>query len=265
MTQHHRVSDAQLSAVLKQVEIYAQQAGEILLSYYQGSLSRSYKGDGSFATQADVAAEQHLLKVLRPLIPGAGFYAEESGIEAGNEYEWVIDPLDGTTNFAHSIPYFCTSIALTYKQERLLGVVYEPLSKELFVAQKGKGAFLNGKRLAVSQVSKFDDAVLTMCSSTDKNESVCKISCALSPHQISLRNFGASALDIAYCAAGRMEACFYEGTCWWDIAAGSLMIEEAGGKVSTFQGGELEPDNQTFVGGNEPIFAQLLEIIEKTV
>lgn len=253
------------SILLKEVVLCAEKAGEILLSYYQEGLARSYKADGSFATQADIAAERYLIEALTVLIPGAGFYAEESGIVVGNEYVWVIDPLDGTTNFAHGLPYFCTSIALTYKGERILGVIYQPLLKELFTAQKGSGAFLNGKRLLVSEQSKLEDSVITMCSSTDKNESVAQIGKMLSAYPLSLRNFGASALDLAYCAAGKMEACFYQGTSWWDIAAGSLMIEEAGGKVSTFQGDSINPENRTFVGGNEPIFKEVSRLIKGIV
>jgi myo-inositol-1(or 4)-monophosphatase len=251
--------------VLQEVEKYAQKVGEILLSYYEGGLSRLYKSDGSFATEADVAAEQYLIKALTSLVPGAGFYAEESGVVAGNDYVWVIDPLDGTSNFAHGLPYFCTSIALTYKQEPIIGVIYQPVLQQLFSAQQGQGAFCNGKRLAVSKENELEKAMVTMCSSMDKNEPVCKITYALSVYQGSIRSFGASALDIAYCAAGKMEACFYEGTCWWDIAAGSLLLKEAGGKVSTFQGGAINPENRTFVGGNEPIFRQLSSIIQKTV
>ncbi len=265
MVSGKKMEQIAMSALLKEVALRAQKAGDILLSYYQGGLTRSYKVDGSFATQADIAVERYLIEVLTALIPGAGFYAEESGITVGNEYLWVIDPLDGTTNFAHGLPYFCTSIALTYKGERVLGVIYSPLLKELFTVQKGEGAFFNGKRLGVSEHNMLDNAVITMCSSTDKNKSIAQIGSILSGYPLSLRNFGASALDLAYCAAGKIEGCFYEGTCWWDIAAGSLMIEEAGGKVSTFQGDMVNSENRTFIGGNEPIFKEISRLIKGIV
>jgi len=251
-----------LLLISKEVEKAAQEAGRILLTYYEGELSRSYKGDGSFATQADIAAEQHLIKALQPLVPGAGFYAEESGIVAGNDYAWVIDPLDGTTNFAHGVPYFCTAIALTYKQEPVLGVIYQPLLKHLFSAQKGNGAYLNGERISVLSETRLTESLLAVW--FDTGEASFALGKEMPSSQFSFRNPGAGALDLAYCAAGRFDACFYQGAYWWDYAAGALLIEEAGGKVSTFHGERVNPGNRTFVGGNEPIFTQLSPILRKT-
>ncbi len=251
-----------LSFVCKEVEKAAQEAGAILLTYYQGALSRSYKGDGSFATQADVAAEQYLIKALQPLVVGAGFYAEESGIVAGNDYVWVIDPLDGTTNFAHGFPYFCTSIALTYKQEPIMGVIFNPVMKHLFSGVKGQGAFLNGEKMSVSSETRLSEALLAVW--FDTNQAGLALSKEMPASNFSFRNPGAGALDLAYCAAGKLDACFYQGAFWWDYAAGALLIEEAGGKVSTFQGERVNPENRTFVGGNEPIFTQLSPILRKT-
>ncbi len=262
----HKNQEMVIASVRDSVEMYAKQAGEILLSFYkQTTLARNYKSDGSFATQADIASERYLLEKLKPLIPGAGFYAEESGIVVGNDYEWVIDPLDGTNNFAHGIPYFCVSIALTYKQEPVLAVIYQPILKELFSAQLGKGAFLNGHKLAVSGQESMPQAIMSMCSSSEGTEVIRKIRSSLVSYDSSMRSFGASALDIAYLAAGKLDGCFYKGTCWWDIAAGSLLVTEAGGKVSTLAGDQVGPKDPSFVGGNEPIFKELSQLIKSAL
>ncbi len=263
-----QLDEQTLSSVLQEVEKCAYKAGEILLSYHdQVGLVRSYKSDGSFATQADLASEKYLIEALRPLVPGAGFYAEESGIQEGNEYTWVIDPLDGTTNFAHGLPYFCVAIALTYRQKPVLGLIYQPTTQELFSAQRGCGAFLKGggvsRKLTVSQESFFPKAAIVMC--IENVASLLKGMDEFIPEWPHIRDYGAGALDIAYCAAGRFDGCFYEGTKWWDVAAGMVLLEEAGGKFSTLQGGMPGPENSSFVGGNEPIFNELSQVIRKTV
>jgi len=266
--ENEKLTEQALSLVLQKVEKCAYKAGEILLSYHnQVGLVRSYKSDGSFATQADLASEKYLIEALRPLVPGAGFYAEESGIQAGNEYAWVIDPLDGTTNFAHGLPYFCVAIALTYRHQPVLGVIYQPTTQELFSAQRGCGAFLKQgalhKKLSVSQEETFENGVIGTWIG-DEGISL-KIVQELNPAWPSVRALGAGALDIAYCAAGRLDGCFYEGTKWWDLAAGMVLILEAGGTCATLQGGMPGPENSSFVGGNEPIFRELSQVIGKTV
>ncbi len=264
MNSQEQLSTGALTSVLREIEVRARKAGDILLSYrHDASLVKSYKADGSFATQADLASEKYLIEALRPLVLGAGFYAEETGIQAGNEYQWVIDPLDGTTNFAHGLPHFCVSIALTYRNEPILGVVYQPAMDQLFSAQKGQGAFLNGTRLSVSQETKLNQSMLVLC-----NEDLPGILKGLEPYALSerphLRDYGAAALDSAYCAAGRFEVCLYQMTKWWDIAAGSLLIKEAGGVFSNLQGGAIGPENSTFIGGTKPIYDQILPIVQKT-
>lgn len=258
------LSEAVLASVLSEVKVCAQKAGEILLSYnHQAALVRSYKFDGSFATQADLASEKYLIEALRPLVFGAGFYAEESGVQEGNEYRWVIDPLDGTTNFAHGLPYFCVSIALTYQDQPVVGVIYQPATRDIFSAQRGKGAFLNEKRLSVSQETVFKDSMVVMCT-----KDIARLMAAekfVSEEWPYIRDYGAGALDIAYCAAGRFDACTYEETKWWDVAAGMLLLEEAGGKFSTLTGGVVGPDDSSFVGGAEPIFMELSPLIRKSL
>ena len=259
-----------MSSILHEVEKCARKAGEILLSYHdQAGLVRSYKSDGSFATQADLASEKYVIEALRPLVPGAGFYAEESGLQEGNEYAWVIDPLDGTTNFSHGLPYFCVSIALTFKDHPIIGVIYHPATGELFSAQRGCGAYLKkaalSKKLSVSQEPELQKSMIVMCTK-DVAEIVRGLDEQFAPGQWPyIRDYGAGALDIAYCAAGRFDGCFYQGTKWWDIAAGSLLLEEAGGRFSTLQGGQIGPENSSFIGGNGLIFDELSQMVGKTV
>lgn len=245
-----------LDALGIQVKEIVQEAGEILLAHYQQHLTHYTKPDGSFATEADLASEKFLIERLGKLIPGASFFAEESGITTGNDYCWVIDPLDGTTNFSRGLPYFCVSVALTHKGKRLIGVVYNPLLQELFYAVKNEGAFLNGKRLAITQEKKLARACLGFSLPYEKHGALCSLVCQVEPQVYSCRVLGAAALDIAYCAAGRFDAVVFDGLFWWDMAAGSLLVEEAGGTANELNGIPLSPASRSFLGGSEPILKE---------
>ena len=248
--------------VLESAQQAVKEAGQIVLSFYQKNLMYHHKADGSYATQADHASEKYLIEVLKDLVPGAAIYAEESGITVGNEYAWVIDPLDGTSNFAHGIPYFCVTIALTHYEKPILALTYQPITKELFFAQKGCGAFLNGKQFFVSATDTLSQAYISTCFCYEDDDFNKRLK-NIVKKGVSIRNFGAGALDIAYCAAGKLDACFFEGTFWWDIAAGSLLVSEAGGKVSSLSGNEVGPKDPTFIGGNELIFNELSTFLKK--
>ncbi len=239
------------------VQEIVRKAGIIVVSYYQKNPARQFKQDGSFATEADLASEKFLIQALTQLLPGASFIAEESGITKGNDYCWVIDPLDGTTNFARGLPYFCVSVALTYKGERLLGVVFNPLLDEMFYAIKGQGAFLNGVQLQTHQENKLARACVGFSLPYDKHGSMCGLVCQVEPRVYSCRVMGAGALDIAYCAAGRFDVVLFDGLFWWDMAAGSLLVQEAGGVVSELNDADLSPKSRSFIGGSELIIKQL--------
>lgn len=247
--------------LVKQIDPIVKEGGELLLSYYQKTITKNVKHDGSYATQADIENERFLIERLKPLIPGAGFCAEESGIVEGNDYCWVIDPLDGTTNFAQGLPYFCTSLALTYKDESVIGIVYQPLLQEFFYAIKGGGAFVNGQALSVSDRAELNQTVV-----------VCELPYVDRPDYFQLinsvetlvytrRTFGAAALDLAYCAAGRIDAVLFRDLSWWDVAAGMLLITEAGGEVSGFKGEKIGPNFETFLGGNKLIIKKISQEI----
>ncbi len=240
-----------------QVKEIVQEAGALVLSYYQQHLAHQVKKDGSFATQADLASEKYLIERLGILIPGASFFAEESGITHGNDYCWVIDPLDGTTNFARGIPYFCISVALTHHDKRLLGVVFSPLLNELFYAVKGGGAFLNNKPLHTVAQQKLARACIGFSLPYEHHNDLCKLVHQLEPRVYSCRVLGAAALEIAYTALGRLDAVLFEGLFWWDMAAASLIVEEAGGVVSELNGTSLSSTSRSFIGGSKPIVQEL--------
>jgi len=223
-------------------------AGSILMKHFRGVLQRMHKEDGSFATEADIASEQLLIKRLQFVVPGAGFYAEESGIQEGNEYSWVIDPLDGTTNFVQGLPHFCISVALTKHNEPVVGIVFQPLLNEFFYAIKGEGTFLNGTRLVLSQETVCTDMVLIATTHIKRPGYAQKVK-QIEGAGYASRALGAAALDLAYCAAGRSAAVFLQGGFWWDIAAGVLLIEQAGGIISQEQGEAIAPSSRVILGG----------------
>ncbi len=243
------------------LEPLVKEAGEILLSYFQKTVHKTFKENGSFATQADLASERFLIQNLETLIQGVSFFAEESGIRAGNEYCWVIDPLDGTTNFAQGLPYFCISVALTHHGQPILGVVYQPILKEFFYAIKGHGAFLNGVKLQISDTAVFNESVVIFELPYRKEENFCDKMGQMQKVVYTSRTFGAAALDQAYCAAGRADAAIFGQLGWWDVAAGMLLITEAGGVVTDFEGGTITSGYRSFVAGNRFIHGKIREIV----
>lgn len=227
------------------VEPIIKQAGDILLGYYNTTLVRHEKHGNGFVTEADLASEQFLIKELGALVPGAAFFAEESG-KSGHlnaDYCWVIDPLDGTTNFANHLPYFCISVALTYKNQPIFGMIYNPLLKELFYAIKGQGAYLNGQRMRVSrsEVARCVVAIGLPYAKDQHYAHLLQDAWLIAKQVYAIRHFGAAALDLAYVAAGKLDGVIFEELGWWDIAAGMILVQEAGGIVADFEGGTPTP------------------------
>jgi len=260
-----------ISKIKKETEIIIKKAGEILLSYFGNSLSKKNKAGAGFVTEADLASEQFLIKNLLQVLPETSIYAEESGVQDNHsDYCWVIDPLDGTTNFAHGIPYFCISVALTHNNIPLLGFVYNPLLDEMFFAHKDNGAFLNNSPITISNLKSLEDSFLAVCipypsAGTGRGEyyeRFAKSIMDIMQKSFSFRHCGAAALDLAYTAAGRFDAMFFEDMCWWDFAAGKLLIKEAGGISTDFQNNPIGPKSRTFIGANKQIHAKLLDIFK---
>lgn len=250
----------------RELEDIAKEAGEILLSYFLKPLNKKSKKAG-YATEADLASEDFLIKSLTSLLPEASFWAEESGQSGKNnsEYRWVIDPLDGTTNFTQGIPYFCLSIALTQKDEPIVGLIYNPITKELFYAQKDKGAFLNGNKISVSNKENLKDCFFGTSIPYPGGKKFAKFwrtVVAVRKRSFTLRLMGAAALDQAYVACGRFDGTFFNTLSWWDIAAGIILIKEAGGIVTDYSGNQIGPDFTSFIAASRPIHTELLKIIQ---
>ncbi|HEX6979335.1 MAG TPA: inositol monophosphatase family protein [Alphaproteobacteria bacterium] len=205
-------------------------------------LQVSVKGPADFVSAADMQAERILTTELRRARPAFGFLREESGAEAGSDphHRWIIDPLDGTTNFLHGIPHFCISVALERDGEIIAGMVYEPLKDELFYAEKGAGAFMNDRRLRVSARPHLGDAVIGTgipFRGRGDHPRYLRMLEAVMANTAGVRRMGAAALDLAYVAAGRFDGFFEFGLSPWDVAAGILLVREAGGFVSEIEGG----------------------------
>jgi myo-inositol-1(or 4)-monophosphatase len=230
-------------------------------------LTISSKAPNDFVTEVDKAAENAIIDVLLQAYPGHGILAEESGRERGaqdSDYVWIIDPLDGTTNFIHGFPVYAVSIALAFKGQVQQAVVYDPSRNDLFFASKGRGAFLNDKRLRVSKRIRMNEALIGTGFPFRKGDNFkryVKMFEAVMQNCAGLRRPGAAALDLCYVAAGYYDGFFETGLHPWDIAAGSLMITEAGGLIGNFTGDADFLYQREVVAGNPKIYGQLVHTL----
>ena len=223
------------------------------------------KGNHDYVSEVDKMAEQAIVEILLEAYPDHAILAEEGGAQGKSEYVWIIDPLDGTTNFLHGLPQFAVSIALQHKGLLTQAVVFDPTRNELYSATRGGGTYLNDRRLRVSKQTRLEDALIgTGFPYHDYSflDSYLKIFKDLVPKVAGVRRPGAASLDLAYVAAGRYDGFWEAGLKPWDMAAGILLIQEAGGLVTDFAGGENVLRSGNIVGGNPKIFAQLLNIIQ---
>lgn len=229
-------------------------------------LQVSRKSLGDFVTTADHRSEKILTEELHKARPDFGFHMEEGGVIQGNDPDsnWIIDPLDGTTNFLHGIPHFAINLALKKKDEIVAGVTYNPITDELYWAEKGGGAFVNQRRIRVSGRRFLDEALLasgTPFGKNGNNDVFLRCFQKLSPVVSGIRRSGSAALDLAYLAAGRLDGILLHNLSIWDMAAGSLMIKEAGGYICDFDGKQNFLSSGQIVAGNEVIFAELKALI----
>lgn len=218
----------------------AQAGAKTLMRYYNKKLNIEYKGETDPVSQADRESQKAVIKVIKKAFPWHGILAEEDGVnEMGKEFCWIIDPLDGTVNFVHGVPAFCVSVALKCKKEIVAGVVYAPVLKEIFFAEKGKGSFLNGKKIKVSAVKDLIRALPVTGFPyyvREKSGRVMKNFFNIMMKTQGMRRLGSAALDLAYVACARFDFFWEEGLKPWDIAAGALLVKEAGGIVSDYKG-----------------------------
>jgi myo-inositol-1(or 4)-monophosphatase len=251
------------------LEPLVREAGRILLSFWGTKLTHTFKGIYGFATEADLASEKYLIAALHKLFPQASICAEENGNygSPSSDYQWVIDPLDGTTNFAHGLSHFCISVALCYQDRPIVGIIYNPMADELYYAQEGKGAFLNGQKLAVTEVKETRE-VLVACSlpyGSRKKFDTLKLIEKVVQHGYGVRHYGAAALDLAYVAAGRFDGLVLVGLSWWDVAAGAVLISEAGGMITDFSGEPLSSDYSDCLAGGKSVFEGLKSILGRNI
>ncbi len=216
------------------------------------------KGLHNYVTYVDKKSEEMIVEKLKPLLPEAGFIVEEETIsKKGKEYNWVVDPLDGTTNYIHSLPCFSVSIALMYKDEVILGVVYEVNRDECFYAVKGEGAYLNGAGINVSKTESIEDSLLATgfpYYDYSRLNNYMSLFAWFLRNTRGVRRFGSAAVDLAYVACGRFDGFFEYSLNAWDVAAGSLIVEEAGGKVSDFEGSNNYLFGKEIIATNNLIF-----------
>lgn len=256
------------SAIINVMVAAARKAGRSLKRDFGEveHLQVSLKGPANFVSAADKRAEEIVCGELAKARPGYGFLCEESGRRDGSDrtHTWIVDPLDGTTNFLHGIPQFAISIALAREGTILAGIVYNPATDELFVAERGKGAFLNDERLRVAARQRLADAIVA-CGLPHRGKGDLELFrsefAAVQEKVAGLRRFGAASLDLAWVAAGRFDAYWERDIAPWDMAAGILLVREAGGFVTDADGGDDMLAKGHLVAGNEIMHRELLRLI----
>jgi myo-inositol-1(or 4)-monophosphatase len=246
----------------------ARRAGQIVThaSRNLDLLQITQKQQNDFVTEADQAAEAAIIEIVHTAYPGHAILAEESGrTEKVSDYLWIVDPLDGTTNFIHGLGQYCVSIALSYKGVVTYAVVYDPVRNDLFTASRGDGAFLNNRRLRVSHRERLSDALIGTGFPSQDNPARDKYIALFGQMTAAcagIRRMGAAALDLANVASGRLDGFFEQRLHPWDIAAGSLLVTEAGGFVGHYQGEHNMLESGEIAAGNPKLYAQMVQVLK---
>ncbi|MBD3170036.1 MAG: inositol monophosphatase [candidate division Zixibacteria bacterium] len=244
----------------------AKDAGNILRDKRDKHRDIKFKGSADLVTDADTASEEFIVDLLSSEFPEHSIVAEEgSDRQLESDYVWIIDPLDGTTNYAHNFPVYCVSVGLMYREQLISGVVYNPVLDETFSAIAGEGAYLNGQRIEVSRSDQLKNSLLATGFPYDKTESeIDNINyfSAFTKRIRGIRRAGAAALDMVHVACGRLDGYWELKLKAWDIAAGALIVKEAGGEVSGFHGEKLDIFEGRIVASNGKIHAQMVDIIK---
>ena len=245
----------------------ARAAGDVILRYHNqvDLLTIENKSINDFVSEVDKTAEKAIINEIKKAFPKHSILAEESGeILGDSDFQWIIDPLDGTTNYLHGFPQYAVSIALLEKQAITHGVIYDPFKEELFTASKGEGAYLNNERIRVTMSNGLQDTLIgTGFPFKDPQHLDCYLETfkAIHPHVSGIRRAGSAALDLAYLAAGRLDGFWEIGLNSWDIAAGSLLVKEAGGFIGDFSGRDQYMETGNVVAGNADVYKALLKKI----
>ena len=256
-----------LSANLNIMEKACKKASKLLIRDFGEveKLQVSKKGPGDFVTNSDKRTEKIIINELSLARPDYSFLAEESGASGkSTEFKWIIDPIDGTTNFLHGVPYFAISIGLEKNKEIICGMIFNPITNEMFYAEKGKGAYLNNSRIRVSSRKNIDECVLLTGGpilSYKNKEIFFKEYESVSRKVAATRKFGSSALDLAYLASGRCDGVWERNLNYWDIAAGIIIVKEAGGTVSDFKGGDKYIEDRNLLATNSKMDKDLIALL----
>ena len=263
-------SDISIKILLQTAIIATQVAGKYISSQFENDLFVDFKGPSNMVTQVDREAERMIISLVHDQFPDHRILAEETDEIIGNSpYRWIIDPLDGTTNFVHGVPIFAVSIAVEFNSEIIIGVVFDPTRNELFSALKNGGAFLNEKQIKVSQIKTLSESI-TATGFPYETDSVfennMEIFRAVYRKCQGVRRAGSAALDVCYVAAGRFDGFWEFGLNPWDVSAGALIVQEAGGQVGDYNGMKFKSDNVSqIIASNGKIHSELLTIIQKVL
>ena len=230
-------------------------------------LQVSIKGPGDFVTMTDKKVEKILIDELQKARSNYSILSEEIGeIKNDEEFKWIIDPIDGTSNFLHGIPHFAISVALEKNKEIICGIIFDPIKNEIFSTEKGNGSYLNNQRIRVSSRKKLEDCILftggPRQASKNKEVTLEEYKKFSSKVFIPIRKMGSAALDMAYVAAGRCDGCWHRELHYWDIAAGILLVKEAGGFVTDFKGTDKYIENKTILAANSRIYEAMIEVLK---
>ena len=250
------------------MEAIAREAGALIHEKFKQRIGFTYKGDVDLVTEADKAAEKLITDRIRREFPGHDLHGEEgTRTNTGSDYRWYIDPLDGTTNFAHGFPVFCVSLGLEFKGQRIAGVVYDPTRNDLFAAEKGSGTYLNGERQYVSKVNNIAECLTGTGFPSHKRHKNPNI---FFYHVITLRTHGvrragSAALDLASVACGRLDVFWEFNLNPWDTAAGALLVEEAGGKLSHFDGSPWLIESRETLATNGIVHQDFIDLMQQII
>lgn len=247
----------------------AREAGNVLLEKFGRKINISKKGDIDLVTEADLASEKLIVERIRSHYPKHSLLAEESGesnvlvVEGESRWKWIVDPLDGTTNFAHGYPCFCVTLALEHNGEIVVGVTYDPTRDELFAAEKGKGAMLNNRMIIVSDTEELSESLIVtgFPYNFKSKENFARHLTEFLLRSRGLRRDGSAAIDLAYVACGRFDGFWEEGLKPWDVAAGLLLIEEAGGRVTFYDGTRYNIYSPPLCASNGLIHEEMLAVL----
>ncbi len=245
----------------------AREAGQVLLEKFDRGISITKKGDINLVTEADLASESLIIEKIKSYYPKHSILAEEAGnvvIIGSSAWKWIIDPLDGTTNYAHGYPCFCVTVALEYEGEIVIGVTYDPTRNELFAAERGRGASLNNKPIRVSQTEELSEALVVtgFPYNFKEREDFGRHLTAFLLKSRGVRRDGSAAIDLAYVACGRFDGMWEEGLNPWDMAAGVLLVEEAGGRVTGYDDSKFSVYSPPMLADNGLIHSQMLDVLK---